>query len=113
MSRKRGTRGKWYHDWQKQTFADNLGICPYCFNRVDFKQWSLDHLDSLNRNGTHTVDNLIGCCRDCNSVKSNRPLIIFFVRKLEHTETKKQEKFIRKLLKQGLLQMLEVSEIDG
>ena len=111
MSRKRGSRGKWYHDWQKQTFDDSLGICPYCFNRVGFKQWSLDHLDSVNRGGTHTAENLIGCCRDCNSLKSNRPLIVFFVYKQQHTESKKQEKFIRKLLKQGLLQLVE-SKID-
>jgi 5-methylcytosine-specific restriction endonuclease McrA len=42
--------------------------CSYCFNLAD----TIDHIIPLSKNGTNFEDNLVPCCRYCNSSKSNK-----------------------------------------
>lgn len=46
--------------------------CFYCSETLIAANRSLDHIIPLSRGGRHHVDNLIPCCRSCNSSKKDR-----------------------------------------
>lgn len=50
--------------WQRE--------CPYCGKAMGAREKSLDHVTPLSRGGTHTADNVVVCCRSCNSRKHAR-----------------------------------------
>ena len=52
--------------WQRKTAA---GICYYCGDRVSHKELTMDHLVPLARGGRSTKDNLVPCCKSCNTKK--------------------------------------------
>ncbi len=54
--------------WQRKTSS---GICWYCGEKVGFKQLTMDHIIPLSRGGRSTKDNLVPCCKRCNTRKKN------------------------------------------
>lgn len=46
--------------------------CAYCGAETDDTSRSLDHVMPQSRGGEHTPDNLVVCCRRCNSAKRDR-----------------------------------------
>lgn len=46
------------------------GKCTYCGQQ--FEKLTLDHFNPITRGGDGLVDNLIPCCKSCNSSKHNR-----------------------------------------
>jgi 5-methylcytosine-specific restriction endonuclease McrA len=42
--------------------------CQYCGSRAE----NVDHVIPRSRGGTHTWENVVACCRRCNSKKENR-----------------------------------------
>jgi 5-methylcytosine-specific restriction endonuclease McrA len=49
-----------------QMFERNAGLCFYC-NEVEAS--TIDHVVPLVRGGTHSIGNLVPCCKRCNSSK--------------------------------------------
>jgi 5-methylcytosine-specific restriction endonuclease McrA len=52
--------------WQRKTAA---GICYYCGEKVSHKELTMDHLVPLARGGRSTKNNLVPCCKSCNTKK--------------------------------------------
>ena len=47
------------------------GICHYCKNRFKPKELTMDHVIPLSKGGKSQKFNLVPCCKECNSIKSN------------------------------------------
>lgn len=47
------------------------GLCTYCGHPSQALEF--DHLTAITKGGTNSLDNLLPCCRTCNSSKGNRP----------------------------------------
>jgi len=58
-------RSRW---WQQKT---STGTCWYCGEQVGFKNLTMDHVIPLARGGRSTKDNLVPCCKECNTKKKN------------------------------------------
>lgn len=54
--------------WQQKTSS---GRCYYCSSKVGFKNLTMDHIIPLSRGGRSTKDNLVPCCKDCNTKKKS------------------------------------------
>jgi 5-methylcytosine-specific restriction endonuclease McrA len=52
--------------WQKKSAS---GICYYCSVQVARSDLTMDHLVPLSRGGRSTKDNLVPCCKSCNTRK--------------------------------------------
>ncbi len=52
--------------WQQKTAS---GTCYYCGQKFGFKNLTMDHIIPLSRGGRSTKDNLVPCCKDCNTRK--------------------------------------------
>jgi len=52
--------------WQQKTAS---GECYYCGTYVGIKELTMDHLVPLSRGGRSTKDNLVPCCKECNTKK--------------------------------------------
>jgi 5-methylcytosine-specific restriction endonuclease McrA len=46
--------------------------CQYCGVKLDPSSISIDHVIPRSRGGRNTWENLVSCCRNCNTKKSNR-----------------------------------------
>jgi len=44
--------------------------CGYCFKPIPTKHWQLDHFNPKANGGKNTHDNLVPCCRWCNTMKN-------------------------------------------
>lgn len=55
---------------RRAVFARDHGRCQYC----DAPAESIDHVVPRSRNGAHSWDNVVACCRKCNSFKGDRLL---------------------------------------
>jgi len=58
----------------KRAFEKTNGVCPYCPAEITETSFSLDHIKPVSKGGTNHLNNLIGCCRSCNSRKGNLSL---------------------------------------
>jgi 5-methylcytosine-specific restriction protein A len=52
--------------WQRKTAS---GKCYYCDESVSHQELTMDHLIPLSRGGRSTKDNLVPCCKNCNTRK--------------------------------------------
>lgn len=52
--------------WQRKTAS---GQCYYCGTKVAFKNITMDHIVPLTRGGKSTRENLVPCCKTCNTAK--------------------------------------------
>ncbi|MFN2353933.1 MAG: HNH endonuclease [Desulfopila sp.] len=52
--------------WQRKTAS---GECFYCGTTVAFKNITMDHVVPLTRGGKSTKENLVPCCKKCNTAK--------------------------------------------
>lgn len=64
---------------RQQRFRDNQkaimqkNICTYCGDTAT----GYDHVVALSRGGTDTAENKVFCCKQCNSIKNDKPLLDF------------------------------------
>ncbi len=49
-------------------------FCHWCCFPMSQDSVTIDHVISLNRGGHHINDNLVGCCKSCNSSKLDKPV---------------------------------------
>ena len=54
--------------WQQKTAS---GTCYYCNQKVDYANLTMDHIIPLSRGGRSTRDNLVPCCKQCNTRKKS------------------------------------------
>ena len=54
--------------WQQKTAP---GVCYYCGSHVAHRELTMDHLVPLTRGGRSTKDNLVPCCKSCNTKKKS------------------------------------------
>lgn len=52
--------------WQRKTAS---GQCYYCGAKVAFKNITMDHIVPLTCGGKSTKENLVPCCKKCNTAK--------------------------------------------
>ncbi len=52
--------------WQQKTAA---GLCHYCGRKFAHSGLTMDHLLPIARGGRSSRDNLVPCCKECNSRK--------------------------------------------
>ncbi len=55
---------------RRAIFARDQGRCQYCGKAAE----SIDHVIPRSRGGDHAWDNVVACCRRCNTYKSDRLL---------------------------------------
>jgi 5-methylcytosine-specific restriction endonuclease McrA len=55
---------------RRAVFARDSGQCQYCGKQAE----SIDHVIPRSRGGEHTWENVVACCRRCNTYKSDRLL---------------------------------------
>lgn len=55
---------------RRAVFARDHGACQYCGKAAE----SIDHVIPRSRGGPHTWENVVACCRRCNTLKSDRLL---------------------------------------
>ena len=61
--------------WGRHALKKDGYICMYCGldGKTDLRVWmqfSIDHVIPKKSEGPHTPDNMVACCRSCNSVTS-------------------------------------------
>ena len=54
--------------WQQKTSS---GTCWYCGQKVGYHNLTMDHVIPLGRGGRSTKENLVPCCKECNTKKKN------------------------------------------
>lgn len=54
--------------WQQKTAS---GACYYCGLEVGYANLTMDHIIPLSRGGRSTKDNLVPCCKACNTKKKS------------------------------------------
>ena len=52
--------------WQQKTAG---GTCYYCGRKVGYANLTMDHVIPMARGGRSTKDNLVPCCKECNTKK--------------------------------------------
>lgn len=65
---KASTRGLTAYQWRQLKRAYD-GLCAYCLERPGTQP---DHVVPLTKGGTHTRDNIVPCCPECNQAKLDR-----------------------------------------
>ena len=68
--------GTEYSDWVNDQFK----VCSYC-GKDCTHNFHVDHIDPLNKSGTHTLDNLTISCASCNTSKGQKSLLEFVIYK--------------------------------
>lgn len=56
-------RSRW---WQQKISVEK---CYYCGTQVKPREMTMDHVVPLARGGRSTKDNLVACCKECNTKK--------------------------------------------
>lgn len=54
--------------WQQKTAS---GLCYYCGQKFAYSELTMDHVLPLARGGRSTRDNLVPCCKECNTLKKS------------------------------------------
>ena len=67
--------------WWKQKIAN--GVCQHCQKKVPPAQLTMDHLVPLARGGLSVKNNLVPCCKECNSKKKLATPVDLLLRQIE------------------------------
>ena len=59
--------------WWKRKCAK--GICFYCNGKFSAKELTMDHIVPISKGGRSTKNNVVPCCKACNSEKQSRLLM--------------------------------------
>jgi len=60
-------------DVRAEVWDKTGGKCFYCHTQTNpWRDYCIDHVKPLSKSGANDLDNLVPCCRSCNTRKSNR-----------------------------------------
>ena len=59
--------------WWKRKCAK--GICFYCHQKFPARELTMDHIVPISKGGQSTKNNVVPCCKTCNSEKKSRLLM--------------------------------------
>ncbi|PIP38587.1 MAG: HNH endonuclease [Desulfobacterales bacterium CG23_combo_of_CG06-09_8_20_14_all_51_8] len=59
--------------WWKRKCAK--GVCHYCQGKFPAKELTMDHIVPLSRGGKSTKNNVVPCCKVCNTKKKSSLLM--------------------------------------
>ena len=62
-------------NWWKAKLVE--GVCYYCSSKVDSSELTMDHKVPLARGGVSSKNNIVACCKDCNSKKQSKTSVDF------------------------------------
>jgi 5-methylcytosine-specific restriction endonuclease McrA len=57
---------------RKNIYLRDANTCQYCGSKLKSDDLTLDHIIPKSRGGKSSWDNMVACCRVCNSRKDNR-----------------------------------------
>lgn len=77
----------------------NDKICPYCGRRMEQNEMTLDHIYPRDLGGPTITNNLLPCCKECNSKKGNLTKEQF-LNMLLAEQKGNEEKYLRAIRKQ-------------
>jgi len=80
--------------------------CAYCGNKENNLALAQDHVIPLSKGGEYTINNIIPCCRSCNSKKSNKDLLEWYTPKLDFYSELRKKKILKYLKTNGEIQQL-------
>lgn len=60
-----------YDDWVKR-LVEYEYRCAYCGKPLEGDDETIDHAVPISRGGTNDIENLVPCCRSCNSKKHDK-----------------------------------------
>lgn len=66
--------------WQNKL---NEGICHYCEKKFPREELTMDHIVPVSRGGKSTKNNIVACCKECNSDKKYLTPAEMILKKLE------------------------------
>ena len=61
-----------YKDWLKELRSHKFFICHWCGKKFSIDKLNLDHVVPLSKGGVDTKENLVPCCKSCNSAKRDK-----------------------------------------
>lgn len=67
-----GYRSLTKEEWQDQVVLFD-GKCGYCLRPAS----TMEHILPISKGGSHTIDNVIPCCAECNSKKKDRSMLLW------------------------------------
>lgn len=88
------------------TLADQE--CSYCGRETPEQDRTLDHITPLKYNGGNTLSNVTMACKSCNTVKSDTPVILHFIR--EAIDTDEATALIERIANRGGMTFKEAFE---
>ncbi len=69
---------------RKQILAKTSGLCYYCGDKLELSTFTVDHIIPQVSGGEDDADNLVPCCKSCNSAKGSKFLDDFrFYREMQ------------------------------
>lgn len=51
----------------------------YCMKEMDTAEKTTDHVEPLSAGGKHSIDNVVVCCRDCNTRKGSKVFLLWLM----------------------------------
>lgn len=61
-----------YNCNRKNVIWRDKNICQYCGNKFSFHELTMDHVIPKSRGGDKSWENIVACCKKCNTKKSNK-----------------------------------------
>ena len=78
IARKHGVLNTLTYDDITTLMENNPMACNYCGCDLSYREvngmWQIDHVVSMSRGGSNTLDNIVICCKVCNRKKNNQPV---------------------------------------
>lgn len=69
------------HNLRLKVYKKSNGKCPYCNIKLNNKNRSIDHIIPYDQVKEHKLNNLITCCKQCNSLKANLDIVSYKISK--------------------------------
>lgn len=62
---------------RERLWLSQNGICHYCRNQIERKNWTVEHLVPISKGGSRIPANEVGACKSCNNARGNQSIESF------------------------------------